>query len=192
MLTVKKNQTVKAIKKIKVGSDWVEAGTILVIYKGGKNPTFLTYLDGKEFGFSVNSSVLDKCFEDVVAENKVETELQRISFKKIKIFETMDGYAFSADLCINGKKIAVLENGGFGGPTDLHLYNKKDEDILNAAIDDLKKVRGEKIYDHEDNAGLVESFMNYLEAKENFFISFKEKMESNRKEWADFQEKYKK
>lgn len=191
MLTVKKNQTVKAIKKIKVGSEWVDAGTILVIYKGGKNPTFLTYLDGKEFAFSVNSSVLDKCFEDVVAESKVEKELQTISFKKIKTFATMDGYAFSADLCINGKKIAVLENGGFGGPTDLHLYNKKDEDILNAAIEDLKNVRGEKIYDHEDNAGLVENFMNYLQVKEDLFMSFKEKMESDRKEWADFQEKYK-
>ena len=45
MLTVKKNQTVKTIKKIKVGNEWVEVETILVIYKGGKNPTFLTYVD---------------------------------------------------------------------------------------------------------------------------------------------------
>ena len=137
MLTVKKNQTVKTIKKIKVGNEWVEVGTILVIYKGGKNPTFLTYVDGKEFAFSVNSSVLDKCFEDAVAETKLEKELQRISFKKMKQFETMDGYAFSADLCVDGKKVAAIANGGFGGPTDLHLYNKKDEDILNAAIEDM-------------------------------------------------------
>jgi hypothetical protein len=191
MLTIKKNQTVKAIKGIKIGEVIVEVGTILTIHKGGKEPVFLTRINGEEFAFSVGKNA-DKCFVDAVCDSKVEKEISNVSFKKFKAIQSMDGFAMSADIHINGKKIAKIENGGYGGPTEIEVYDLKNQAVLDKLVEQLKNIRGEKIYQYEDDAGIVEEFMNYLMSREDLFISFKEKMEERRKDWEDLNKKMEK
>lgn len=190
MLTMKKNQTVKAIKPIRIGKEIVEVGTILIINKGGKVPVFLTYRNNEPFAFSVGSSGAEQCFEDVVVESKVEKEISNISFKKFKAIQTMDGFAMSADVYVDGKKIAQIENGGYGGPTSVHAYSEKNEEALKSAFEALKKIRGEKFREYEGESEILESFMNYIMQNEDMFISFKEKTEIEKKEWQELIEKY--
>lgn len=46
------------------------------------------------------------------------------SLKALKVFDTMDGYAFDADLTENGRVIGHVHQGGYGGPTDIRMSDE--------------------------------------------------------------------
>ena len=87
MLTIKKNQTVKIIKPIKVGQEILEKGTILTIDKGGKNPLFFTRLNNEIFAFSMGAENAKNCIEDVIVESKLEKDISNITLKNLEIFK---------------------------------------------------------------------------------------------------------
>ena len=54
-------------------------------------------------------------------------KLNRIRYSASLSQET---YAFTANLCLNGKKVAECENNGFGGSTNVHVVSKSVEEVL--------------------------------------------------------------
>jgi len=59
----------------------------------------------------------------------------RIELKSLKIYEAMseETIAFTADVFIEGKKVAYAKNDGHGGSTYYHSYPNANRDILAAA-----------------------------------------------------------
>ena len=59
----------------------------------------------------------------------------KLELKNIKFYESMseETNCFQANLFINGKKIADVRNQGQGGPTDYHVLDFKNQQILRDA-----------------------------------------------------------
>lgn len=47
------------------------------------------------------------------------------SIMGLKTFPTDDGGAFHFTLCLNGKKVLTVQNGGYGGPNEYHAIMPK-------------------------------------------------------------------
>jgi len=68
--------------------------------------------------------------------------------KNIKTFDTDDGYAFSATLYLNGKRIGNVQNSGTGGPNSYHFFSKSKDpkafrEAYNKGMSALKKAAQE-------------------------------------------------
>lgn len=59
----------------------------------------------------------------------------KIELKSLRIYERMseETIAFTADLFVNGKKVAYAKNDGCGGSTFYHPYPQADKQLLDAA-----------------------------------------------------------
>lgn len=71
----------------------------------------------------------------------------RLELKNVKFYESMseETNCFQADLFINGKKIASVKNQGQGGPTDYHVLDFKNQQILRDAEQFCLSLPKEKI-----------------------------------------------
>jgi hypothetical protein len=71
----------------------------------------------------------------------------KLELKNIKFYESMseETNCFQADLFINGKKIAEARNSGYGGPTDYHVLDFKNQQILRDAEQFCLSLPKEKI-----------------------------------------------
>jgi hypothetical protein len=71
----------------------------------------------------------------------------KLELKNIKFYESMseETNCFQADLFINGKKIASVKNQGHGGPTDYHVLDFKNQQILRDAEQFCLSLPKEKI-----------------------------------------------
>lgn len=174
MLTLKKGQTVKTIKPVKVGNDMIPVGEIFIIEKGGKNPEFIRpNKHGDMTGFGMNGEHAKNCLEDVVIESKIEKNLANITFKKHRSHTTFDGVCFSADICIDNKKVAEISDEGMGGETALFITNDKHLQIFENAKKELCAVAG-KDNDKTSAESIFASLLFYYDGKLQFFQSFTE------------------
>jgi len=73
----------------------------------------------------------------------------KLELKNIKFYESMseETNCFQSDLFINGKKIASVKNQGQGGPTDYHVLDFKNQQILRDAEAYCLSLPEEKITD---------------------------------------------
>lgn len=78
-----------------------------------------------------------------------------IELKSLRIYDRMseETIAFTADVYVNGKKVAYAKNDGHGGCTDYHSYPNADRALLKAAEDYCKGLPPEKA---ELGSGIVE------------------------------------
>lgn len=172
MLTIKKNQTVKAIKEFKVSGQLVLLGQVLLIVKGGKKPNFYVFLNNDIQAFSM-SEKLEEYFEDVVIESKMEQEIARIKFKKINHFETHRGAGLTAEVFFDGEKVGDIENNGCGGETTARFYGNENQEKLKEIIGLIDNIRKPLSYDSEGDK--LEAVMNYQMLNEGVFISFEKR-----------------
>lgn len=90
---------------------------------------------------------------------KVELKIEKhtFSFRKFQYVERMseETYCFAADLMVNGCKLAVCENNGHGGSTNVRVYPECRElgDAVKAFLATRPKVRYEG-YDMELDVNL--------------------------------------
>ncbi|UQN10149.1 hypothetical protein [Deinococcus sp. QL22] len=62
------------------------------------------------------------------------TDLNGYALKNVKTLDTSDGYAFTATLHKDGKKVANVENSGHGGPTMVWWSTRAHEDVFGAWV----------------------------------------------------------
>ena len=87
-----------------------------------------------------------------------------LELKNIKFYESMseETNCFQADLFINGKKIASVKNQGQGGPTDYHVLDFKNQQILRDAEAYCLSLPKEKITDTFEFQPTLESKIDDL------------------------------
>ena len=183
MLTIKKNQVVKAIKSFKVGDNVVEAGQLLIISKGGRKPIFNVFLNNDMHSFSMLHG-LEKYFENSEYESKMEKDLSRISFKKVSYNDSFSGVGMSAAVYFDGKKIGDIENNGCGGETVARIYGKENNKKLKEIISLIDNIRGKVGYDSDGDK--IEALQQYQTLNEQVFISFAKRGELDREELKKF------
>lgn len=88
----------------------------------------------------------------------------KLELKNIKFYESMseETNCFQANLFINGKKIADVRNQGQGGPTDYHVLDFKNQQILRDAEAYCLTLPKEKITDTFDFQPTLESKIDDL------------------------------
>jgi hypothetical protein len=101
----------------------------------------------------------------------------KIELKNVKFLESMseETNCFTADVFINGKKIAYASNQGHGGPTDYRVYDNKDASLLKEAEafflakpEVEVEVSGYKFMSQPTLEGEIDDLMeNFLQAKDN-------------------------
>lgn len=183
MLTIKKNQVVKAVKSFKVGEHTVEIGQLLIISKGGRKPVFNIFLNNDMCSFSMLHR-LNEYFEDAQYESKMEKELSKVVFKKIQYNETYRGVGLMADVYFDGKKIGLIENNGCGGDTTARIYGEENIKKLKEIITSIDNIRGKVGFDSDGDK--LEALMQYQTLNEYVFISFAKRGELDRKELEKF------
>lgn len=65
------------------------------------------------------------------------------TLKGYKSFMSSDGYAFSATVYADGKKIGTVSNGGYGGPNDYSFIDKTAGDALEVYAKSLPPLESE-------------------------------------------------
>ena len=69
----------------------------------------------------------------------VDFILETFSAKKVKEFRGHDGYGYNADIYLVGKKIAEVDNDGWGGGLRIHYISEDYEKRAKSLINDLPK-----------------------------------------------------
>lgn len=169
MLTLKKGNTVEVIKSFSLSGNKVDVGTPAIIVKGGKTIKLTTLNKGENFTFSLKSEHAKEYFKDIIVEEKTELNLRKISFKKLKFFETHRGAGFSADVIFEGVKVGSIDNAGSGGETVARFYGD-DREKLKEILSIISRFKKPSSYESEGD--IIENFMNYKISPMRFIVPF--------------------
>lgn len=110
-----------------------------------------------------------------------------IKLKNLKIYNAMseETIAFTADLFINGKKIAYCKNEGCGGNTYYHRYSNTDRALLVEAEDYCKALSPKKIEYAKETFELPQSLESVIDEwvyrvhNEKEAVNFQKKIEKD-------------
>lgn len=111
----------------------------------------------------------------------------KIELKSLRIYDKMseETIAFTADVYVNGKKVAYAKNEGCGGCTYYHSYPNADRALLGAAEGYCKGLPPEKseyngkTYEMEQSLESVIDEWVYRVHNEKINAAFKKKLEKN-------------
>ena len=111
-----------------------------------------------------------------------------IELKSLRIYDRMseETIAFTADVYVNGKKVAYAKNDGHGGSTYYHPYPNADRALLGAAEGYCKALPKEKAelcngktFELEQSLETVIDAWVYRVYNEKASAAFKKKLEKN-------------
>lgn len=111
----------------------------------------------------------------------------KIELKSLRIYDRMseETIAFTADVYVNGKKVAYAKNDGQGGSTYYHRYPNADRALLGAAEGYCKGLPPEvseyngKTYEMEQSLESVIDAWVYRVDAENQKAKFQKRLEKN-------------
>ncbi len=111
----------------------------------------------------------------------------KIELKNLRIYDKMseETIAFTADVYVNGKKVAYAKNEGCGGCTYYHSYPNADRALLKAAEDYCKALPPEKSTYGDKTLELPQSLESVIDEwvyrvhNEKADAAFKKKLEKN-------------
>ena len=111
----------------------------------------------------------------------------KIELKALRIYDKMseETIAFTADVYVNGKKVAYAKNDGHGGSTYYHPYPNADRALLKAAEDYCKALPPEKSTYGDKTLELPQSLESVIDEwvyrvdNEKSKAAFQKKLEKN-------------
>lgn len=186
-MTIKKNDVLVANKAFSIGNNHFNKGHVFLVEKGGKNQVIMTRNEqGIFIGLEGNFDT-DGFAKRAIAEvSHCEKAFGNVQVKGITRVESHDGYSMSANLFVDGKKVGVIENDGWGGETYLIENSKSNEESVNKLIETAKEIAIQSGVDLKNrHAGYAETNLwDYLSEQYYIFESFGDYMRSFQKQAA--------
>lgn len=186
-MTIKKNDVLVANKAFKVGDNHFNKGQVFLVEKGGKNQVIMTRNEqGVFIGLEGNFDT-DGFVKSTIAEvSHCEKAFGNVQVKGITRVDSHDGYSMSANLFVDGKKVGVIENDGWGGETYIIENGKDGKEIVDKLIETAKGIAIQSGVDLENrHAGYAETNLwDYLSEQYYIFESFGDYMRSFQKQVA--------
>ena len=139
--------------------------------------------------------VAKKLMKVIAEKAELPKGLETLEIKGYKEIGTSDGVCFNANIYFKGKAVATIENGGFGGPTDVStkMVLVKGEYSKHPLATELFAIV-EKLFENIDKESLpmcdgalsyfFESYM--LGDFQNFGTKFEDWLDFQQKDWAKF------
>jgi len=178
-MTIKKNDVLVVNKPFSVGDTHFDKGHVFWVEKGGKNQKVITLdQDGLFIGFEGNCDTERFTKKTIADVSQCEKEFGAVQIKNVKRFDTNDGYAMFADLFVNGKKVGVIQNDGWGGETYLVESSSASKEAVDKLIETAKGIAIQSGYDLKNrHAGYIEeNLWDYLSEQYYIFESFSDYM----------------
>lgn len=186
-MAIKKNDVLVANKAFKVGNKLFNKGQVFLVEKGGKNQVIMTRNEqGVFIGLEGNFDT-DGFVRSTIAEvSHCEKAFGNVKVKGITRVESHDGYSMSANLFVDGKKVGVIENDGWGGETYLIENSKSCEEAAGKLIETAKEIAIQSGVDLKNkHAGYVETNLwDYFSEQYYIFEIFGDYMRSFQKQVA--------
>lgn len=172
-MSIKKNDILVANKAFNVGDTTFDKGTIFFVEKGGKSQKVFTTGDqGNMITLSGNFDNDGFTKKTVIEVSPCEKAFGVIEVKNIKRFATHDGYAMFADLFVDGKKVGMIENDGWGGETDLREDRPTSAGVYNRLVDTAKGLLVENNVEFKYMGALPSFLWDYFAEHYYVFESF--------------------
>jgi len=180
-MAIKKNDVLVANKAFKVGDAHFNKGQVFLVEKGGKSQVIMTRNEqGIFIGLEGNFDTDGFAKSTITEVSHCEKAFGNIQVKGITRVDSHDGYSMSANLFVDGKKVGVIENDGWGGETYLIENSKSSEEAVGKLIETAKEIAIQSGVDLKNrHAGYAETNLwDYLSEQYYIFESFGNYMRS--------------